>query len=52
MEVQGVYRFYEGEQSILGDPELGPILASLAVGPCALEFTRLKCDSYWSVFKT
>ena len=40
-------RFYESELSIVGDPELGPILASLMVGPCALEFTRLNNDSYW-----
>ena len=36
--------------SIVGDPELGPILASLMVGPCALEFTRLNTDdTFWSV---
>ena len=34
--------------SIVGDPELGPILASLMVGPCALEFTRLNTDdAFW-----
>ena len=40
-------RFYECERSIVGDPELGPILTSLVVGPCALEFTRITTDSYW-----
>ena len=43
------FRFYECEHSIVGDPELGPILSSLMVGPCALEFTRLNSDTYWWV---
>lgn len=42
-------RFYESEHSIVGDPELGPILSSLMVGPCALEFTRLNSDTFWYV---
>ena len=42
-------RFYESEHSIVGDPELGPILSSLMVGPCALEFTRLNSDNFWLV---
>ena len=42
-------RFYESEHSIVGDPELGPILSSLMVGPCALEFTRLNSDTFWFV---
>jgi len=42
-------RFYEPERSIVGDPDLGPIFASLVVGPCALEFSRVQqSDSYWS----
>ena len=45
------FRFYETEVSIVGDPELGPILSSLMVGPCALEFTRLNSDTLWSVLR-
>jgi len=42
-------RFYESDKSIVGDPDLGPIFASLVVGPCALEFSRVQqSDSYWS----
>ena len=41
------FRYYDTDHSILGDPELGPILASLMVGPCALEFTRMTSDNYW-----
>ena len=41
-------RFYEPERSLVGDPDLGPILASLVVGPCALEFSRVhQADTYW-----
>jgi len=42
-------RFYESDLSIVGDPDLGPIFASLVVGPCALEFSRVRqADLLWS----
>ncbi|XP_037664038.1 small G protein signaling modulator 2 isoform X5 [Choloepus didactylus] len=41
-------KFYEKE-ALLADPVFGPILASLLVGPCALEYTKLKtADHYWT----
>ncbi|XP_076020175.1 small G protein signaling modulator 1 [Genypterus blacodes] len=40
--------FYEKEAMLL-DPVDGPILASLLVGPCALEFTKVKtADHFWT----
>uniref|UniRef100_A0A8C7PGD8 Small G protein signaling modulator 1a n=1 Tax=Oncorhynchus mykiss TaxID=8022 RepID=A0A8C7PGD8_ONCMY len=41
-------KFYEKE-AILMDPVDGPILASLLVGPCALEYTKMKtADHFWT----
>ncbi|KAM8829026.1 small G protein signaling modulator 1 isoform 2-T2 [Spinachia spinachia] len=40
--------FYEKE-AMLMDPVDGPILASLLVGPCALEYTKVKtADHFWT----
>ncbi|XP_028317924.1 small G protein signaling modulator 1 isoform X2 [Gouania willdenowi] len=40
--------FYEKEAMML-DPVDGPILASLLVGPCALEYTKVKtADHFWT----
>ncbi|KAK0156082.1 Small G protein signaling modulator 1 [Merluccius polli] len=40
--------FYERE-AMLMDPVDGPILASLLVGPCALEYTKVKtADHFWT----
>nr|XP_014346589.1 PREDICTED: small G protein signaling modulator 2 [Latimeria chalumnae] len=41
-------KYYEKE-ALMADPVCGPILASLLVGPCALEYTKLKtADHYWT----
>ncbi|XP_008056395.1 small G protein signaling modulator 2 isoform X2 [Carlito syrichta] len=41
-------KYYEKE-ALLADPVFGPILASLLVGPCVLEYTKLKtADHYWT----
>ncbi|XP_078278703.1 small G protein signaling modulator 2 isoform X1 [Rhinoraja longicauda] len=41
-------KYYE-KQALIADPVCGPILASLLVGPCALEYTKLKtADHYWT----
>ncbi|XP_029417318.1 small G protein signaling modulator 2 isoform X6 [Nannospalax galili] len=41
-------KYYEKE-ALLADPVFGPILACLLVGPCALEYTKLKtADHYWT----
>ncbi|XP_046531756.1 small G protein signaling modulator 2 isoform X4 [Equus quagga] len=46
--VENCSRYYEKE-ALLADPVFGPILASLLVGPCALEYTKLKtADHYWT----
>lgn len=46
--VQNSTKYYEKE-AILSDPVEGAILASLLVGPCALEYTRMKTpDHYWT----
>ncbi|KAF7666300.1 hypothetical protein LDENG_00114080 [Lucifuga dentata] len=40
--------FYDKEAMLL-DPVDGPILASLLVGPCALEYTKVKtADHFWT----
>ncbi|XP_047248641.1 small G protein signaling modulator 2 isoform X2 [Girardinichthys multiradiatus] len=40
--------FYERE-ALMHDPVFGPILAALLVGPCALEYTKLKTsDHFWT----
>ncbi|XP_029468392.1 small G protein signaling modulator 2 isoform X2 [Rhinatrema bivittatum] len=41
-------KYYERE-SLMADAVCGPILAALLVGPCALEYTKLKtADHYWT----
>nr|XP_015103536.1 small G protein signaling modulator 2 isoform X5 [Vicugna pacos] len=40
---------YYKKEALLADPVFGPILASLLVGPCVLEYTKLKtADHYWT----
>ncbi|XP_054612431.1 small G protein signaling modulator 1 isoform X1 [Dunckerocampus dactyliophorus] len=46
--VENCSTFYEKE-AMLMDPVDGPILASLLVGPCALEYTKVKtADHFWT----
>uniref|UniRef100_A0A7N9AKI6 Small G protein signaling modulator 1b n=1 Tax=Mastacembelus armatus TaxID=205130 RepID=A0A7N9AKI6_9TELE len=46
--VENSSAFYEKE-AMLMDPVNGPILASLLVGPCALEYTKVKtADHFWT----
>uniref|UniRef100_A0A8C8IR37 Small G protein signaling modulator 1-like n=1 Tax=Oncorhynchus tshawytscha TaxID=74940 RepID=A0A8C8IR37_ONCTS len=46
--VENSSTFYDSE-AILLDPVDGPILASLLVGPCALEYTKVKtADHFWT----
>ncbi|KAM5215374.1 small G protein signaling modulator 2 isoform 2-T2 [Hipposideros larvatus] len=46
--VENCSKYYEKE-ALLADPVFGPILASLLVGLCALEYTKLKtADHYWT----
>ncbi|CAB1447752.1 unnamed protein product [Pleuronectes platessa] len=46
--VENSSAFYERE-AMLMDPTDGPILASLLVGPCALEYTKVKtADHFWT----
>ncbi|XP_062290638.1 small G protein signaling modulator 1 [Scomber scombrus] len=46
--VENCSTFYEKEAMLL-DPVDGPILASLLVGPCALEYTKVKtADHFWT----
>ncbi|XP_029921947.1 small G protein signaling modulator 1 [Myripristis murdjan] len=46
--VENCSSFYEKE-AMLMDPVDGPILASLLVGPCALEYTKVKtADHFWT----
>eukprot|EP00064_Thunnus_orientalis_P007701 superscaffoldBa00000871_g7723 len=46
--VENSSTFYEKE-AMLMDPVDGPILASLLVGPCALEYTKVKtADHFWT----
>ncbi|KAM7369002.1 hypothetical protein PAMP_013302 [Pampus punctatissimus] len=46
--VENSSTFYERE-AMLMDPVDGPILASLLVGPCALEYTKVKtADHFWT----
>ncbi|XP_025022942.1 small G protein signaling modulator 2 isoform X3 [Python bivittatus] len=41
-------KYYEKE-ALLADPVCGPILACLLVGPCALDYTKLKtADHFWT----
>uniref|UniRef100_H3DEM2 Small G protein signaling modulator 1 n=1 Tax=Tetraodon nigroviridis TaxID=99883 RepID=H3DEM2_TETNG len=46
--VENSSKYYEKE-ALLMDPVDGPILASLLVGPCALEYTKMKtADHLWT----
>ncbi|KAG8450718.1 hypothetical protein GDO86_003116 [Hymenochirus boettgeri] len=46
--VDNCSKYYEKE-SLMSDAVCGPILAALLVGPCALEYTKLKtADHYWT----
>ncbi|XP_035514918.1 small G protein signaling modulator 1 isoform X2 [Morone saxatilis] len=46
--VENSSKYYEKE-AVLMDPVDGPILASLLVGPCALEYTKMKtADHFWT----
>ncbi|XP_040207397.1 small G protein signaling modulator 1 isoform X1 [Rana temporaria] len=46
--VENCSKYYEKE-ALLVDPVEGPILASLLVGPCALEYTKMKtADHFWT----
>ncbi|KAM6965667.1 small G protein signaling modulator 1 [Aplochiton taeniatus] len=46
--VENSSKFYDKE-AVLMDPVDGPILASLLVGPCALEYTKMKtADHFWT----
>ncbi|CAM9529047.1 unnamed protein product [Bubo scandiacus] len=46
--VENSSKYYEKE-ALLMDPVDGPILASLLVGPCALEYTKMKtADHFWT----
>ncbi|XP_061731726.1 small G protein signaling modulator 1-like isoform X1 [Nerophis ophidion] len=46
--VENCSTYYEKE-AMLMDPVDGPILASLLVGPCALEYTKVKtADHFWT----
>lgn len=41
--------FYYEKDAMMMDPVDGPILASLLVGPCALEYTKVKtADHFWT----
>ncbi|XP_023324524.1 small G protein signaling modulator 2 isoform X2 [Eurytemora carolleeae] len=41
-------RFYDCSKSLIGDPDYGPLLSSLLVGPCALEYSRVSAhEQYW-----
>ncbi|XP_041455955.1 small G protein signaling modulator 2-like isoform X2 [Lytechinus variegatus] len=40
---------YYDKDSLMSDPVDGPILASLLVGPCALDYSKMKtADHYWT----
>ncbi|CAM9961872.1 unnamed protein product [Lampetra fluviatilis] len=46
--VENASVYYE-KDALLADPVEGQLLASLLVGPCALEYTRMKtADHYWT----
>ncbi|XP_072103649.1 small G protein signaling modulator 1 [Mobula birostris] len=46
--VENCSKYYEKE-ALLMDPVDGPILGSLLVGPCALEYTKMKtADHFWT----
>ena len=44
-----ISRNFYSSFALVADPVDGPIFSSLLVGPCALEYTKLKtCDHLWS----
>ncbi|CAE1276171.1 Small G protein signaling modulator 2,Small G protein signaling modulator 1 [Acanthosepion pharaonis] len=46
--VQNNSKYYEAD-ALIADPVDGPILASLLVGPCALDYTKMKTtDHFWT----
>ncbi|XP_061163557.1 small G protein signaling modulator 1-like isoform X5 [Saccostrea echinata] len=46
--VQNYSRYYDSE-ALIADPVDGPIFASLLVGPCALDYTKMKTtDHFWT----
>lgn len=46
--VQNSSRYYE-KDALVSDPVAGQILASLLVGPCALDYSKMKTqDQFWS----
>uniref|UniRef100_A0A672LBP7 Small G protein signaling modulator 2 n=1 Tax=Sinocyclocheilus grahami TaxID=75366 RepID=A0A672LBP7_SINGR len=46
--VDNASKYYEKE-ALMHDSVFGPILAALLVGPCALEYTKLKTsDNFWT----
>ncbi|GFO01147.1 small G protein signaling modulator 1 [Plakobranchus ocellatus] len=46
--VQNSSKYYEVE-ALIADPVDGPIFASLLVGPCALDYTKMKTsDHFWT----
>lgn len=46
--VQNCTRYYEKE-ALVSDPVCGQILASLLVGPCALDYSKMKTqDHFWT----
>lgn len=46
--VQNKSKYYE-THALISDPVDGPILASLLVGPCALDYTKMKTsDHFWT----
>ncbi|KAK3084137.1 hypothetical protein FSP39_008789 [Pinctada imbricata] len=46
--VQNNSKYYETE-ALISDPVDGPIFASLLVGPCALDYTKMKTsDHFWT----
>lgn len=46
--VQNNSKYYENH-ALISDPVDGPILASLLVGPCALDYTKMKTsDHFWT----
>ena len=42
LNVQNFFNRFFTKDSLVADQDYGPILSSLLVGPCALEFTRVK----------
>lgn len=46
--VENCAKYYD-KDALMADPEYGSLLSHLLVGPCALEYTRMKTqDHYWT----